>query len=93
MNVVARLKVEYPTGSGQELNLLEVAIEIATRLRYTAGSADGRSRAPRAQRRRDRDRRLLRHQFDFDRAILEFSHAYAEQNERNYQKLTEAVSS
>jgi uncharacterized protein (DUF2252 family) len=29
----------------------------------------------------------------FDRAILEFSKAYADQNERDYQKLTEAVNS
>ena len=27
----------------------------------------------------------------FDRAILEFSRAYAEQNERDYQRLTKAV--
>ncbi len=29
----------------------------------------------------------------FDRAIVEFSHAYAEQNERDYKALTEAVES
>ncbi len=29
----------------------------------------------------------------FDRAILEFSHAYAEQNERDYKKLAAAVKS
>jgi len=29
----------------------------------------------------------------FDRAILEFSHAYAEQNERDYKALTQAVES
>ena len=29
----------------------------------------------------------------FDRAIVEFSHAYAEQNERDYQKLLAAVQS
>jgi Uncharacterized protein conserved in bacteria (DUF2252) len=29
----------------------------------------------------------------FDRAIVEFSHAYAEQNERDYQKLVAAVES
>ena len=29
----------------------------------------------------------------FDRAIVEFSHAYAEQNERDYKALVEAVES
>ena len=29
----------------------------------------------------------------FDRAILEFSNAYAEQNERDYQQLVDAVNS
>ena len=29
----------------------------------------------------------------FDRAIVEFSHAYAEQNERDYKALTQAVES
>jgi hypothetical protein len=29
----------------------------------------------------------------FDRAILEFSHAYAEQNERDYKQLQDAVKS
>ena len=29
----------------------------------------------------------------FDRAIVEFSHAYAEQNERDYKTLAEAVKS
>ena len=29
----------------------------------------------------------------FDRAIVEFSHAYAEQNERDYKALAEAVKS
>ena len=29
----------------------------------------------------------------FDRAILEFSYAYAEQNERDYKALTQAVES
>jgi len=35
----------------------------------------------------------LGHGTSFDRAILEFSNAYAEQNDRDYQRLTAAVGS
>ena len=47
----------------------------------------------RPQRRPDRDRRLSRQQRHFDRAILEFSKAYAEQNDLDYQALSAAVKS
>jgi hypothetical protein len=40
-----RLKVEYPTGSGRELNLREVAIEIGTRL-ATTFTRDASGRRP-----------------------------------------------
>ena len=53
---------------------------------------DARPRA-RAQRRPHRDRRLPRQGPSFDRAIVEFSRAYAEQNERDYKALAEAVKS
>ena len=51
---------------------------------------DARARA-RPQRRPHRDRRLPRQERAFDRAILEFSHAYAEQNERDYKALAAGV--
>ena len=47
-----RVKVECPTGSGNELNLLEVATEIAERLTSTFTNDDGR---PPARVRRDRE--------------------------------------
>ena len=40
---------------------------------------------------RDRDRRLPRHDDRFDRALAAFAETYADQNERDYQSLAEAV--
>ena len=60
----------------------------------TGGCAAGRSRA-RTPARGDRIAiaAYLGKGASFDRAIVEFSHAYAEQNERDYEALAEAVKS
>ena len=63
----------------------------AQRLR-AALRGDARAR-PCALRRPDRDRELPRPGNVFDRAVLAFSEAYAEQNDRDYAALLEAVES